>query len=64
MSKTPSVLDHYPDYELTIGIEVHVQLTTKQQNILLHVQIIVSQKPQHEYLQYLHRSTGLTAGIK
>lgn len=28
MSKTPSVLDHYPDYELTIGIEVHVQLTT------------------------------------
>ncbi len=29
MSKTPSVLDHYPDYELTIGIEVHVQLTTK-----------------------------------
>lgn len=30
MSKvTPSVLDRYPDYELTIGIEVHVQLTTK-----------------------------------
>jgi aspartyl-tRNA(Asn)/glutamyl-tRNA(Gln) amidotransferase subunit B len=29
MSKTPSVLDHYPDYELTIGIEVHVQLTTQ-----------------------------------
>jgi len=28
MSKTPSILDHYPDYELTIGIEVHVQLTT------------------------------------
>lgn len=28
MSKTPSVIDHYPDYELTIGIEVHVQLTT------------------------------------
>ena len=28
MSKTPSVLDHYPDYELTIGIEVHVQLMT------------------------------------
>lgn len=28
MSKTPSVLDHYPDYELTIGIEVHVQLNT------------------------------------
>ncbi len=26
--KTPSVLDHYPDYELTIGIEVHVQLNT------------------------------------
>lgn len=29
MLKTPSVLDHYPDYELTIGIEVHVQLHTK-----------------------------------
>ncbi len=28
MSKTPSILDHYPDYELNIGIEVHVQLTT------------------------------------
>jgi len=28
MSKTPSILDHYPDYELTIGIEVHVQLIT------------------------------------
>lgn len=28
-SKLESVLDHYPDYELTIGIEVHVQLTTK-----------------------------------
>lgn len=28
MSKTPSVIDHYPDYELTIGIEVHVQLNT------------------------------------
>src|SRR5579872_109152 len=24
-----SVLDHYPEYETTIGIEVHVQLTTK-----------------------------------
>lgn len=29
MSKSISVLDHYPDYELNIGIEVHVQLTTK-----------------------------------
>lgn len=29
MAKTPSILDHYPDYELNIGIEVHVQLTTK-----------------------------------
>ncbi len=28
MSHTPSVLDNYPDYELTIGIEVHVQLMT------------------------------------
>lgn len=28
MSKTPSIIDHYPDYELTIGIEVHVQLNT------------------------------------
>ncbi len=28
-SKLESVLDHYPDYELTIGIEVHVQLNTK-----------------------------------
>jgi len=28
-SKTFSVLDNYPEYELNIGIEVHVQLTTK-----------------------------------
>lgn len=27
--KTPSVLDKFPDYEVTIGMEVHVQLTTK-----------------------------------
>jgi len=27
--KTETILDHYPDYEATIGIEVHVQLTTK-----------------------------------
>lgn len=29
MSKAVSILDHYPDYELNIGIEVHVQLKTK-----------------------------------
>lgn len=29
MSKTASVLDLYPDYEINIGFEVHVQLTTK-----------------------------------
>ena len=29
MSKTPSVLDNYQNYELNIGIEVHVQLNTK-----------------------------------
>ncbi|PKN03692.1 Asp-tRNA(Asn)/Glu-tRNA(Gln) amidotransferase GatCAB subunit B [Candidatus Dependentiae bacterium HGW-Dependentiae-1] len=29
MSKTPSVLDNHPLYQATIGIEVHVQLTTK-----------------------------------
>lgn len=29
MSKTFSVLDNYPDYELNIGIEVHAQLSTK-----------------------------------
>jgi aspartyl-tRNA(Asn)/glutamyl-tRNA(Gln) amidotransferase subunit B len=28
MSKTPSVLDNYPNYEVNIGIEVHVQLNT------------------------------------
>jgi aspartyl-tRNA(Asn)/glutamyl-tRNA(Gln) amidotransferase subunit B len=28
VSKTPSILDHYPDYELNIGIEVHAQLKT------------------------------------
>ncbi|MCK5632635.1 Asp-tRNA(Asn)/Glu-tRNA(Gln) amidotransferase subunit GatB [bacterium] len=27
--KTESILDHYPEYEVTIGIEVHAQLTTK-----------------------------------
>lgn len=29
MQKTASILDIYPDYEVNIGIEVHVQLTTK-----------------------------------
>lgn len=29
MDRTPSILDHYPQYEINIGIEVHVQLTTK-----------------------------------
>lgn len=29
MSSTTSVLDRYPDYEATIGIEVHVQLMTE-----------------------------------
>ena len=29
MAKVASVLDHYPDYEVNIGMEVHVQLTTK-----------------------------------
>jgi len=29
MHKIPSILDQYPDYELNIGIEIHVQLTTK-----------------------------------
>ncbi|MDR3551368.1 MAG: Asp-tRNA(Asn)/Glu-tRNA(Gln) amidotransferase subunit GatB [Candidatus Babeliales bacterium] len=29
MAKTASIIDHYPDYEVTIGMEVHVQLTTK-----------------------------------
>lgn len=28
-SKTESILDSYPNYEVTIGIEVHVQLTTR-----------------------------------
>jgi aspartyl-tRNA(Asn)/glutamyl-tRNA(Gln) amidotransferase subunit B len=28
VSSTPSILDHYPDYEVVIGIEVHAQLTT------------------------------------
>jgi aspartyl-tRNA(Asn)/glutamyl-tRNA(Gln) amidotransferase subunit B len=29
MSKAASVLDNHPNYQVTIGIEVHVQLTTK-----------------------------------
>lgn len=29
VSKQTSILDHYPDYEVNIGMEVHVQLTTK-----------------------------------
>ncbi len=29
MSKPTTILDHYPTYEATIGIEIHVQLTTK-----------------------------------
>lgn len=29
MVRSASILDHYPEYELTIGIEVHTQLTTE-----------------------------------
>ena len=29
MEKIPSILDHYPNYQIDIGIEVHVQLDTK-----------------------------------
>lgn len=29
MHKTASILDQYPHYEMNIGIEIHVQLTTK-----------------------------------
>jgi aspartyl-tRNA(Asn)/glutamyl-tRNA(Gln) amidotransferase subunit B len=29
IDKTPNILDRYPEYEATIGIEVHVQLNTK-----------------------------------
>ena len=29
MAEHTSILDKYPDYETTIGMEVHVQLTTK-----------------------------------
>ncbi len=29
MHKIPSILDQYPQYEINIGIEIHVQLTTK-----------------------------------
>ncbi len=29
MAKPASVIDNYPDYEVVIGMEVHVQLTTK-----------------------------------
>lgn len=29
MAKTGSILDQYPEYEITIGMEVHVQLATK-----------------------------------
>ncbi len=44
MSKTPSILDHYPDYELTIGIEVHVQLITNSK-IFCPSENHVSKKP-------------------
>jgi len=42
--KTESILDHYPDYEVTIGIEVHVQLTTKTK-IFCSCANTVSKKP-------------------
>ncbi len=29
MTRSASIIDNYPEYEATIGIEVHVQLTTK-----------------------------------
>jgi len=29
MAKTGSIIDQYPEYEVTIGMETHVQLTTK-----------------------------------
>ena len=34
----PSILEQYPDYEVNIGIEVHVQLTTKTKSFA-HVQM-------------------------
>ena len=29
MAESPSILANYPDYEVNIGIEIHVQLTTR-----------------------------------
>ncbi|MFC1845641.1 Asp-tRNA(Asn)/Glu-tRNA(Gln) amidotransferase subunit GatB [Candidatus Dependentiae bacterium] len=43
-SKTESILDSYPNYEVTIGIEVHVQLTTKTK-IFCSCANSVGQKP-------------------
>ncbi len=44
MAKTPSILDNYPDYEVTIGMEVHVQLTTNSK-IFCSCANEVAQKP-------------------
>src|ERR1700761_3743084 len=43
MSKTPSILDNYPEYELNIGIEVHVQLATESKIFCLCANKIVKE---------------------
>ena len=56
MKDTGSILSRYPDYEVNIGIEVHVQLTTQTKIFCTCLKWIFRQA-QFSYLPDLHWTT-------
>ena len=47
MTRPASIIDKYPDYEATIGIEVHVQLTTKSKMFCASVRQVSESPNEH-----------------
>lgn len=47
MTRPASVIDNYPEYEATIGIEVHVQLTTKSKMFCASARQVSEQPNEH-----------------
>ncbi len=47
MARTASVIDKYPEYEVTIGIEVHVQLTTKSKMFCASARQVTNEPNSH-----------------